>query len=157
MIIKSIFVKQNINLVFTAFANGASWQSLLDGILNVQYLYNDGYHKEFLMTIGRSLGTEIIRGFCFCSPNSRIEIFYAEPLSGFQKITDIWHFEDLDGGTRVTVERRFQLTDITSITRELNPIVNGYEGTKLKLSSYLSKNLNLLKNNLEAESCKVLS
>jgi hypothetical protein len=142
--------------VFTAFANGASWQSLLEGIFNVQYLYNDGYHKEFLMTISRPVGTEIIRGFCFCSPNSRIEIFYAEPLSGFQKITDIWHFEELNEETRVTVERRFQLTDITSSTTEIKSITNAYEESKLKLSSYLSENLNLLKKKLEAESSKVL-
>ena len=157
MITKSIFIQENINIVFTAFANLSNWQRLMDDVLSVQRLYNDGYHQEFLMTINRPLGAETIRGFCFCSPNSRIEIFQAEPLSGFQSITDIWTFEESKEGTRVTVERQFQQTTLDSTTVEPNFVDTAYEEAKLKLSGYLSKDLNLWKSNLEAESCKVVA
>jgi hypothetical protein len=150
VITKSIFIQQNINTVFTAFANLSNWQRLLDGVLNVQTLYNDGYHQEFLMTISRPLGVQTIRGFCFCLPNSRIEIFQVEPPSGFQRVTDILTFEEWKEGTKVSVERQFQLTTPASNTVEPNLVDTGYEEAKLELSGYLSKELNLLKTNLEA-------
>lgn len=153
MISKSIFIQGNINIVFTAFANLSNWQHLLNDVLNVQMLYNDGYHQEFLMTISRSLAAETIRGFCFCSPNSRIEIFHAEPPSGFKSLADIWTFEEFKEGTRVTVERQFQLTTLAYTTVESNFVDTAYEEANLKLSGSLSKDLNLLKSNLEAESC----
>lgn len=147
MITNSILIHQNISILYTAFANLSNWQGFLDGILNVQILYNDGYHQEFLMTINRPPEVQKVRGFCFCSPNSRIEIFQVEPPSGFQKIADIFTFEEWNEGTKVTVERDFQLT--TSASTEPNLVDSAYEEARLMLSSYLIKDLTLLKANLE--------
>ncbi|MBO3459175.1 SRPBCC family protein [Aetokthonos hydrillicola Thurmond2011] len=157
MITKSIIIQNNINIVFKAFANLDNWQSLLDDVLNVEMLYDDGYHQEFLMTMSRPRGVETIRGFCFFSPNSRIEIFQPKPPSGFKTMTDIWTFEESKEGTRVTVERRFELAASSSNTVEPDRSNAAYEEARLKLSAYLSKDLNVFKSNLEAKSYKAVA
>lgn len=141
MINESIVIEQNIYLVFATLSNINNWQKILPDILTVEILYDDSYHQEFWLTVQLPYAVEKLRGFCFCFPNSRIEMFQSKPLSGFKKLTDIWTFEEWQTGTKVSIERKFELSTPTTTTEK---------EAEIKLRGYLSKDLSLIKESLEA-------
>jgi len=148
VITESIFIQQDISTVFNAFADLSNWQRVLSDVLNVETLYDDAYHQEFLMTVERPKGAETIRGIRFCCPNSRIELFQPEPPPGYKRMTGVWTFDRSEGGTQVTAERWFQLATLASTTEPSSAIAS-HEEAGGKLRGYLRKNLGLFKANLE--------
>ncbi|MDB9371276.1 hypothetical protein PN456_20430 [Nodularia spumigena CS-586/05] len=146
MISESIFIQQKITTVFTTLANLNNWQKILPDILSIQVLYEDSYHQEFLLTVQFPLVVEKIRIISFCFPNSRLEMFQPKPPSGFKKVTDIWAFDEWEKGTRVSVERRFEL---------ITPSTTTNKEAEVKLRGSLSKDLSLIKASLEADEIKL--
>ncbi|GEM_PF-1704743 len=149
MLIESIVINQELPVVYWAFANLHFWKSTLNDVLDVKVPYDDGYNKEYVMTVERPLGQETIRGIFFCQPNKRIEMFQPVPPPTFSQKTGVWTFESCEAGTRVVVELGFEVdsehTDPTSV-----------EKTTDMLRGYLERNLNLFKTKLETATTEEL-
>lgn len=144
MISESITIHQDLKTVFNAFFDLDNWKQVLPDVLEVEVLYDDGYHQEFLMTVERPNGTETIRGIRFCEPNSQIELFQAVPPPGFKSMTGRWTFQPQQDTITVTAERWFTLASnahgqLTQADHEIGE----------KLRGYLRKNLELFKASLE--------
>lgn len=139
MIAETIFVRRNLASVYSAFADLNNWTQVLPDILDVEVLYDDHYHQEFLMRVERPTGIETIRGIRFCSPTERIEIFQPVPPPLFSRMVGVWTFKAVEEGTEVKAERWFHLKDKNA----------SVEVAGEKLRGYLQKNLGLFKESLE--------
>lgn len=148
MIAETIFIEQTIDKVFDAFANLSNWQKVLPDVLDVQTIYDDGYHQEFLMTVDRPNGAETIRGIRFCCPNARIELFQPVPPPGFKSMTGCWTFEEHQGVVQVTAQRWFELLLPDTTTKDEDK-ATAYQDVETKLRGYLHHNLGLFKTSLE--------
>ncbi|MCA2693156.1 MAG: SRPBCC family protein [Microcystis sp. M015S2] len=140
MISESVTVHRSLAAVFNAFADLENWKRVLPDVLGVDILYDDGCHQEFLMTVERPKGAEMIRGIRFCQPNDHIELFQPVPPPGFQSMTGRWTFQEQQDKVTVTAERWFTLAP----NNDLNDEEMGE-----KLRCYLRHNLGLFQASLE--------
>ena len=142
MIVETVFIHRDVPTVYSAFFNLEYWKQALLDVLNVNVLYDDGIHQEFLMTVERPNGAETVRGIRFCTPNKRIELFQPLPPPMFSRMVGVWTFQEVNGGTEVKAERWFRLKDNSN-----NNSAEDTAGEKLRV--YLKKNLGLFKDKLE--------
>ena len=99
MISEAIVISAPIDRVYQAFADLAHWKTVLPDVADVQIIYDDAQHQEFLMTVSRPGGLETVRGIRFCEKDERIEMFQPVPPPGFTKMVGEWTFEDLGHAT----------------------------------------------------------
>ncbi|MGA1840878.1 MAG: SRPBCC family protein [bacterium] len=141
MIVKQdIIIHAPIADVYDRFANIHEWKNILPDVLDIDTIYDDGYHQEFKMTVERPTGNETIRAVRYCIKNSLIEIFQPIPPPIFSKMSGIWKFENIDSKTLVISIRNFQLKK--DITFDEKMVASN-------LNKILFKNLNLFKDAIE--------
>ncbi|MBZ4417202.1 SRPBCC family protein [Myxococcus sp. RHSTA-1-4] len=142
MLEESIRIQGDVRRVYGAFADLAGWKAILPDVLDVQVLYDDGRHQEFLMTVSRPAGPETVRGIRFCEPPHRIALFQPQPPPGFQRMVGVWTFDEEPGATRVKAERWFEPSDPAT----------SREALASRLRGHLKANLELFRKTLEGHS-----
>ncbi|HJX83893.1 MAG TPA: SRPBCC family protein [Candidatus Angelobacter sp.] len=128
MIREHLLIRAPLPHVYNVFADLKHWRAALPDVLDVKLLYADGLHQEFLMTVERAGKPETIRGIRFLESERRIEMFQPDPPPGFQRMSGVWNFMELDNGTEVSATRSFQLRgadrqDAAEVSRRLRGFV----------------------------------
>jgi hypothetical protein len=147
MIVESVTIARDVATVYHAFADPYNWKRVLPDVLDVEILYDDGYQQEFLMTVERPTGPEIVRAIRFLKPGEQIELFQPKPPPAFKRMCGVWRFVAVNGSTVVESTRTFELVargqhpeDARRLTTEAGQ----------KLRAYLRANLETFKRDLEA-------
>lgn len=91
-IVKEIEICAPLSNVYQAYADIRLWKQVLDDVVDVQVMYDDGLHQEFEMTVRRENRHETVRSIRFCFPLKSIEMFQTQPPPYFKKMAGIWSF-----------------------------------------------------------------
>jgi hypothetical protein len=138
MIQEHILIDAPLAHVYDVFAGLSHWQAALPDVLNIEVLYDDGRHQEFLMTVERPNGPETIRGIRYLDKPDCIELFQPVPPPGFRRMCGGWHFSQAGASTKVRATRTFDL---------VNP--GAAAAVSDKLQGFLRTNLGLFKSYIE--------
>lgn len=137
-ICEEIKIERPIEVVYQAFANIKGWAKVLTDVLDVDIVYKDPLHEEFLMTVERNGNPETVRSIRFTKSNESIEIFQPEPPPKFEQMSGKWLFESsASGSTKVIAIRNFVLKE--SEDQTIIELLRGF----------LSRNLQSFKTYLE--------
>ncbi len=147
---KTIEIGAPLDEVYATYADIKKWKDVLSDCLDVQVIYDDGHHQEFLMEVDRSTGPETVRSIRFCDPAKRIEIFQTQTPPGVKRMSGVWTFQrnDQNGHALVQASRNFEL-------KAENATPEHIETFKQKISYYLMQNLTSFKKYIEQNHCAI--
>ena len=140
MVQEQVRIQAPLQRVYKTFADLEHWRAALPDVLDVQVLYDDGEHQEFLMTVDRPAGPETIRGVRYLDSGKTIELFQPTPPPGFRKMCGTWRFTETSEGTDVQATRLFEVDGRTVLSQSI---------VADKLRHYLRTNLALFKAYIE--------
>ena len=146
-ITESVFISEDIFIVFEAFANLQCWTKILPDVTTVDVLYDDGKNQEYLMTVKRQDAHETIRGIRYIRPPFEIELFQPVPPPNLKRMVGIWQFKRVERGTLVTATRKFKLQADPASSLTYKQRVREFSEN---LRNYLRTNLSLFKTEIEA-------
>jgi len=133
---KKITISAPLDTVYATYADIQKWRDVLDDVLNIELLYKDPLHEEFLMTVERNGKPETVRSIRYTHRNEKIEIFQPSPPPNFRKMSGQWIFKPLGKGTHVTAQRDFEVKG--SDEAKIAQILSGFlERNLLKFKAFL--------------------
>jgi aromatase len=139
---ENILIRSSLYHTYKVFEDFKYWLKILPDVTSISILYQDSCQQEFLMTVIRPTGNEVIRGVRYYKPFQQIELFQPEPPPGFKKMVGVWTFHEVPGGIQVSAKRDYELI----FDDQLNHTKVGEN-----LRNYLRHNLMLFKDYLENE------
>ncbi len=102
-------INKQAPLVYELLRNAKHWPELLPYCTEVDILYDDGLHQEFIMGFNASGQRESIRTIMRCVNNKKISYFQPNPPPILKQHHGWWLIESLANKTRVTAFHQIQL------------------------------------------------
>lgn len=104
-----LLINKKATIVFQFLRNAKLWPNLLPHCTEVDILYDDGLHQEFIMASDSNGQLESTRTILRCVNNKKISYFQPNPPSVLKQHHGCWLLESLADKTRVTSSHQIQL------------------------------------------------
>lgn len=104
-----LIIKKQAAIVFELLRNAKFWPELLPHCEEVDILYDDGLHQEFIMASNANGQQESTRTILRCVNNKKISYFQPNPTPVLKQHQGCWLVESLADKTRVTSSHQIQL------------------------------------------------
>lgn len=107
-----LIIDKPASIVFELLRNAKLWPELLPHCAEVDILYDDGQHQEFIMAFDMGHKRESIRTIMRCVNNKKISYFQPNPLPILKQHQGWWLIESQGNKTHVTCSHQIQLNQL---------------------------------------------